>query len=244
MGKKRRKKRRIKGRVFLVLLMLAAVVATLASPVFNIESIEISTGENLTQEQILMASGITAGVNTFKFSMGRARKRIAGIPYVDTVRVRRKLPGAVSIDVTESVLLAYVPYMGSMAGIDKNAKVLEVVPIQDESEKIYIDTAQPKKIDPGEQIGIDEPKIIDIIVLYLSKFEEYGISETVERLHVPSQVETGFTTRTGLYVNFSETDDMDYKFNMYLRVLTEIGSDAAGFLDLSVPEEAKYRKNI
>ena len=60
---------------------------------------------------------------------------------------------------------------------------------------------------------------------------------------MPSQVETGFTTKSGLFVNFGQIDDIDYKFKMYQGVITKIGSDATGVLDMTNPQKAAHRKN-
>lgn len=242
--KRRRRKRRLRRRVIITLLILTTALVTLASPLFNIESVSITGGEKVEHQQILMASGIVSKVNIFRISTRKAEKRIASIPYIDTVKVRRILPHTVSIEVTECTLLAYVPYMGSMAGIDKNGKVLEVIPINEVPDKIIVETVEPKKIDPGTKIGIDESQIIDIIVLYLQKFEEYGVYDTISRLNVPSTAETGFTTKSGLIVNFGSTDDIDYKFKMYQSVIEKIGSDSTGVLDMTNPQKVAHRKNL
>src|SRR5690606_4360106 len=93
---------------------------------------EISiTGQTLTSEQAIFdALGIQPYTSTVAFDVEAARQRIAELPAVDTVSVRKSFPGDVTVVVTEKVPVArwrvdgitfVIDSMGEQIGEDRGA---------------------------------------------------------------------------------------------------------------------------
>jgi cell division protein FtsQ len=92
-------------RMMLRLATVAAVVIALVlgiSVFFKVETVEVSGCSQYSAWSIREASGIEDGENLLTLSRGKAAgKIIAAFPYIDSVRIGIKLPGTVTIEVTE-----------------------------------------------------------------------------------------------------------------------------------------------
>lgn len=100
-----RKKRKIIFRLIkwtsLVVLLMGGGIYFLLSPFFNIKNITIVGNEKITQETIISLSGIELEQNTFKVSKSKVEQAIKTNAYIDSVKIKRKLPETIEIQVTE-----------------------------------------------------------------------------------------------------------------------------------------------
>ena len=65
------------------------------------------TGQSLTSEQAIFdALGVEPHTSTVSFDVEAARQRIAALPSVATVNVRKSFPGDVSVSITEKIPVA------------------------------------------------------------------------------------------------------------------------------------------
>jgi len=243
-AKKRRKKKKFRGFFVICLLIIASIIITFTTPAFNISTVNVLGNEKLDPEQVKLASGIISGVNTFKISTKKAEKSISTIPYIDSVEVKRVLPGKINIKISECKIEAYIPFIASLVGIDKNGKVVEAVSSDTEVDRYKINVPI-KEFNLGEKIAIDDTKITDIIIMYMDCFSRYEISDKIANVDITSLEDTSFTTKFGLVVKLGGSEDIDYKLKYYKRLLQEIGEEATGLLDLTnTADKVPYRKNI
>lgn len=100
-----RKKRKIIFRLIkwtsLVILLIGGGVCFLLSSFFNVRNIVISGNEKITQETITSLSGIELEQNTFKISKSKVEQAIKTNAYIDSVKIKRKLPETIEIQVVE-----------------------------------------------------------------------------------------------------------------------------------------------
>ena len=76
---------------------------------FKITDITVEGAEKYTAGQIIAVSGIEKDNSVFFLNASSAEVAIkSALPYVDTVKVTRHLPGTVTIRITESVSAAYI----------------------------------------------------------------------------------------------------------------------------------------
>ena len=100
-----RKKRKIIFRLIkwtsLVMLLIGGSIYFLLSSFFNIDNIVILGNEKMTQETIISLSGIELEQNTFKISKSKVEQAIKTNAYIDSVKIKRKLPDTIEIQVVE-----------------------------------------------------------------------------------------------------------------------------------------------
>ena len=100
-----KKKRKIIFRLIkwtsLVVLLVGGGIYFLLSPFFNIKNVTIIGNEKITQDTIMSLSEIELEQNTFKISKNKVEQAIKANAYIDSVKVKRKLPDGIEIQVTE-----------------------------------------------------------------------------------------------------------------------------------------------
>lgn len=84
-----------------MLVICAAIVAALTL-FFRVEEVRVSGQERYTAEEVLQASGVKQGDNLFLLNKYDLAGRIVEeLPYIEELRISRKLPDTLLIDVTE-----------------------------------------------------------------------------------------------------------------------------------------------
>jgi len=93
---------------------------------FRLKNIDVSSAKRLTREEILGLAGIESGKDLLRMNLKRMGEHILQNPWVETVRINRYFPDALSITITEREPLAIVN-MGFIYYLDKNANVFKVL---------------------------------------------------------------------------------------------------------------------
>lgn len=134
--KKRKEKskwRKLKKVIFgiLKLIIIIGVLVGIGaflfvSPVFNITEIQVENASKISANTYISLSEIKLGENIFRISKSKVRSAITKESYVEEVEIKRKLPGTVSIIVTERTPKYVIEKNGGIyMYIDKNGYYLE-----------------------------------------------------------------------------------------------------------------------
>lgn len=125
--KKKRKKKNLRRRFLIALVLVVACAIFLASPVFNIKTVTVSGNVYYTDEEVVNMSGAVTGRNLV-FCPGKKeiRKRLLQDPYFAKVKVKRHLPSALEIRVTERKQVAAIIYGNRYIVIDEEGRVLRI----------------------------------------------------------------------------------------------------------------------
>ena len=136
--RRHKSKRRTRGRfpglykAFSAVMILAAVVAACAV-FFRVGEIQVVGNVRYTAEEIIAVTGVQTGKNLFSVDRAKLAREIRSrLPYVKTVSIRRALPDALIISVTEGEAVAAVPDGANWWLIDSAGKLLEMVPSADD----------------------------------------------------------------------------------------------------------------
>ena len=123
--KKVRKKKHYLLRFLIVVGVIAALIAFLLSPVFNVKKITVTGNYYYTDDEVINIAAATKGVNIFIHS-GRSaiKERLEKDPYFSDVKVSMGLPSTLKIRVTERRQVAAIVYGNQYVVIDVNGTVL------------------------------------------------------------------------------------------------------------------------
>ena len=91
---------------------------------FNIKEIEVRDNVVSNKNDIIAKSGIFTGDNIMSFSKRKAKKGIKEIPIIKDVRISRRYPSKVVIDVEEEESYFIMEMDGAYYEIEKNGKVI------------------------------------------------------------------------------------------------------------------------
>lgn len=71
------------------------------SPYLSVDEIIIEGNSRITEEEILRVAGISGGMNILTVNSGYAKEGLLAHPYIEEVKISRKLPGTVRIEIIE-----------------------------------------------------------------------------------------------------------------------------------------------
>ncbi|MBU5482983.1 FtsQ-type POTRA domain-containing protein [Clostridium sp. MSJ-11] len=123
--KRRRKKFLKKSIIFFLFLISTLITLCLKHPFFNVKNIEIQGNKNISPEIIKELSNIQVGNNIFYLNMDKAKEDIKNNPYIMEVKIARKLPSTVVIQINEREAVFYGKTSDGYVIIDKYGVVLE-----------------------------------------------------------------------------------------------------------------------
>ena len=128
-SKKEKKEGKKKNKIIIFFLSSISLIVVLAiftftAPLFNITNIDVDGNNIVPKETIISLSGLKKGENIFKFN-NQIIAKIKENQYIDTVKIKRNLPGNVIISVKEREIKYQINLINSFAYIDKNGYILE-----------------------------------------------------------------------------------------------------------------------
>ena len=183
-------------------------------------------------------------------------------PYLDTVQIRRRYPSGIEIIVTECEPVAVIQdekaevpdpedetktiTIGNTGCwlIDRNGKLLENIPYSQRSEltRIYGVTLVKPEIGKSAEILQEDTK--KPLFLLLNTAEDDGILQDIGGMDFSEPYAIRFNYLGRFVVKLGSTEDLDVKMR-YLHLIVEekLGSNAAGTLDLSDVQTARFIPN-
>jgi len=93
---------------------------------FSLKSIDVSSARHLTRDEILGLAGLEPGKDLLGMNLKRMGEHVLQNPWVETVRINRYFPDAVSIAITEREPVAIVN-MGFIYYLDKKGNIFKVL---------------------------------------------------------------------------------------------------------------------
>ncbi len=268
-SKQRRRRRRARRdgtpTVLVLLCLLLTVVAIIlaATLFFKIETITLTGDTRYSQQYVAEASGLETGDNLVLFDKISVKAGIyEACPYLDTVQILRRYPSGIEIIVTECEPVAVIQdekaeipdpeddtktiTIGNTGCwlMDRNGKLLENIPYSQRSEltRIYGMTLVDPQIGKTAEFLQEDTK--KPLFLLLNTAEDDGILQDIGGMDFAEPYAIRFNYLGRFVVKVGSTEDLDVKMR-YLHLIVEekLGSNAAGTLDLSDIQTARFIPN-
>lgn len=179
---KKRKIVAILGLIILIGIMLALI---LFSSLFNIKTITVTNNSKVDATEIIQNSGLVVGNNMFKTLSSASKSGIKTNPYIEDVRIIKKLNGEVIIEVTERTATFMLQRETDYAYINNQGYVLEnsYTPLELPIIKGY----SSKELDPGNRIDVDDLKKLDIVIQLMEAAKSNGIKELITTIDISDE---------------------------------------------------------
>ena len=246
--KKRRNRRRRKGRfaflyrLLCVLLILGAVGAALAI-FFKAEHIEITGNSRYTNEEIIAAGGIQQGDNLYMLN----KYEIAGnltstLPYVESVRIYRKLPDTLCLEVRECTEMVGIEQDGKVWLMCHTGKILEGVEPDAAANCAAVTgltLTDPQPSTPAVAAPENELALRQLLQL-LEQLKNKGMLDDVQAIHLedPHVITMRYLDRFNVELPWNT--DFDYKLNFLSAVVEKLEDYEKGTLKLTEDGEAHF----
>ncbi len=215
---------------FLVLLGAVVVAGAALWPGFTPKSIEVNGNHNASRAEILAKAGIEPNVNVWLQNLGAIEARVASIPYVGAVHVRRIPPATVAIDVTERIPFAVVTEDSQAVLVDRDLRVLQAADAP--SDLVTFTLPSGSDLTPGVFLKSDDA------VRLRTSYDELIAAHVVP-------IALGFdkfdglvaTMRGGIQVMLGDDDEMARKIALIDPILAQVvrRGKPADAIDLRAP---------
>jgi|GEM_PF-3378573 len=223
-------------------ILLAVAFASLAF--FRIRTIEVIGCAKCSPVMVAEASDVDIGDRLFFNS----RKKIADgilekLPYADSVRVHRKFPSTLSLEITEttpvgSILCNNVSYL-----INSRCKLLEYYPADSDTSSLVIDGLEVGVSVPGQEIVLSNQLYADSLSTLLQALEDYDLLDTVSRINMTKLYNISFLYDNRISVEIGDVSSLERKLELFQEVHSRLGTLVHGTLDLSDVGRATFSLN-
>jgi len=163
--KKINAKKIIISMVIVLFIALCGTIYYLTTSVFNIASVKVYGNAKNSVDTYISLSGLNINeTNIFAFTSGNVEKRIKENPYVEEVRIERKLPNIVELYITERKVDYQINYLNSYVYLNSQGYILEIN--KEEKDVLIIDglTSLSDNIQLGQRISNEDLIKLDTIL--------------------------------------------------------------------------------
>ncbi|MEI7884804.1 MAG: cell division protein FtsQ/DivIB [Clostridia bacterium] len=200
-------------------------------PFFNIEIIDYSSDtKDLVIDPISLSH--PSGKNIFEFNNAALSSLIYDNPEVENVKIFRKLPNKLQIEVSRRIPFLIIKNYNGFALIDKNGICLQQVSkISDYESPFLNNNFLDKKVENGQKI-IDNKLVLSITLL--TKLEKKLIDQILE-IQIVSFSEISLYLNNSNTVLFGGLSDFEEKQKLLLQILADkqIDKMKIQYIDLS-----------
>ena len=245
--KKLLRKRKIKNFIFsafLLTLVVAAGVILAFTVFFKIEKISVENCSVYPKKSVIAKCGVAEGDNLLAASSEKINKALsASLPYIDSVTVKKKLPGTLVLSVTETREKAAVSYKGAFVLLDGNGKILDSDASLLRENVALIEGIKAVSPKEGSLLKISNESKQDIVLKILKGISAVGIEKTSE-INVTDLSKITLQYDNRIKIKLGDTTDLDLKLKRAKAALDredEINNKTVGVLDVRSSPYAYFR---
>ncbi len=244
-SKKKKMGKKIIGFFSILVLVAVIVVLALTAPIFNITEITVNGNKQVSSNMIISLSGLRKGENIFKFNSS-VEQKIKENAYIETVNVKRKLPGTVEISVEERTIKYQINLINSYVYIDKNGYILE-----NSAEKKDVPVLVGLSIKENEMLNEKRLKTEDLeklndIIKIMNSAKAINIDNLITEINTENRDNyVLYLESKGKRINIGDTSNLANKMLYVQRILeNEEGKTGSAFVngDLSAGFKPYFRE--
>lgn len=236
-ARRRRAKRNIIAAIAAAVIIITGIVVSV-TVVFKIDTITVNGESPYTSEQITAAFGYNYGDNLFKFSIDSASAAIeTSLPYLETVTIRRHLPGTVQIDVTQSVETYSMNTDSGWAVLSPTFKVLRLS-AEPATGLTYLSGVTAETPTAGKPITLTDADTMSALETITSTLAKYSFAP-VNEIDLTNLLEITFLYDNRIRVLIGTINDVDNKIDYAHNLVTpelltdSLSANERGSLDVS-----------
>ncbi len=238
--KKLKKRRKIAFYTFLVILLICTVTVLSLTVFFNISKITVNGNSHYTAQKIIDESGLKKGDNLFRMNKFKIIDSLkAKLPYLDSVKIDRKLPVSIEINVTESENFMCVSSGSGICVVDKNLKILNRVAIApDGLATVY--GATPTKAEVGSTLVCENGTETTLLQLANALYESFG-SGNVTSIDITAAYDIRVRYQDRIDIKFGTLENISSKVRLVEYVISENSQSEHAEIDVSSGKRAYYK---
>lgn len=240
---RRRRRGRFSGllKLFAVLIAGAAIVYALAL-FFRMDHIAVTGNARYTEAEVLEASGLETGGNLYFLNKFDVKETIfAALPYVEEVRIYRKLPDTLLIELRECTAVAGVESTHGIWLISDQGKLLELTDTLPPGCPLIrgcepVDPAPIQTVNFGEEAAYRG----SVVLTLLREAEDREMRDKLGAIEMGDDAALSFGYMDRFTVRLPWTADVGYKLVSLSTVVDYLENNETGVIDLMTEGKASF----
>lgn len=227
------------------LLLIGTIIAALAfmsTVFFEVKEIEIRGNSKYTEMEIIAAANVPKGEKLFYISGFETSKNVfEKLPYVDRVRIKRRPPSKLIVEVEETVASVALHHGGMTYLIDNKCKLLEFFPTNNRQGYPIIQCSAVISPQPGKTVAFEEEYMLKSVKDVIEHLLSDEIATKVTKINIEKLYDVTFMYENRIKVYLGDTTDLAKKIRYLKKVLEDIGLDEKGTINIKNTERTIYR---
>ena len=218
--KKKNKGKKIKSKIFILILIIIGIgIFALVSPIFNIDEIKVIGNEKVESETIESLSGIEKGKNIFQISKKNIINDVKENPYINSVQVKRRLPGTIELDIEERKLAYQVKVINSYVYIDYKGYILEVSSKQEKVPLVEGFTTDQDTLLNGKRLINNDIEKIRTILTIMETSKAIEINNLISKITIQNNEFVLELKKENKIIYLGEANDLTNKMTFVKTML-------------------------
>ena len=245
---RRRRRRGGLGRLLRPLSVVLAAVAVVAALTlfFKVDKIEVLGNSRYQESEIAAASGVLRGDNLVLLDKYAISQRLCKeLPYITEVRVNRKFPDTLLVEVTETKAVASIQGAGGYwlinSGGESGGKLLEMG--EAEAAKDYLQLIGLEAVEPaiGKRLELTEgsPVSRERLAALLGAMEDREMFARADNLDFTGPEELILNYDGRFRVEIFYDADFDFKLHCLLEVVARLEPNERGTIRMTLQDDNK-----
>ncbi|MGE4549345.1 MAG: cell division protein FtsQ/DivIB [Intestinibacillus sp.] len=226
----------------LCLLLIFGAGALALTVFFKVDTVEVEGDTRYSADELRQTLGVQKGDNLFFWGKTAGISRLfANYPYLDQVRVRRRLPDTLVLSVTECTARAALQAGDGYVLVDQNGKLLEQVASDGIGQMPVVagisvtDTVIGRNLDSRVDAN-------NQLFTLLGALAEAGIMKDVNFINMNSLADIRVGYQGRFDVHFGSVLDLERKLRFLKAVVDErLSPSDIGVIDLTDETRARFR---
>ena len=227
-----------------VLVMLTVAAFFVHDQVFKIRDVDIRSVQNISQEEVMRLSGITANTSYFGLNEEKIRAGIESNRYLRFESMEKVWPNGVILNIQERQPCINVLNAGIQYVVASDGMVLEsYASLRLDNGCIKTTGLSIRDIRVGSQIVCYNSEQLDAMLDIAAELDAQGCMDEIAEINL-SMLDSIYLVTTDSYVaNIGDAQELRPKIGTVRAVVAELRSRGlkGGMIEATVPGEASYR---
>ena len=227
-----------------VLVMLTVAAIFVRDQVFKIRDVEIRSVQNISQEEVMRLSGITANTSYFGLNEEKIRAGIENNRYLRFESMEKVWPNGVILNIQERQPCINVLNAGIQYVVASDGMVLEAyASLRLDNGCIKTTGLNIRDIRVGSQVICYNSEQLDAMLNIVAELDAQGCMNEIAEMNL-SMLDSIYLVTTDSYVaNIGDAQQLRPKIGTVRAVVTELRNRGlkGGMIEATVPGEASYR---
>lgn len=230
-------------KIFAILILLIGLIAfLLCSSLFNIKNISVSGNNKLSENKIISLSSLEIDTNMFRYNKSEIAKKIKENAYIESVKISRKLPSTIKIDIEEREATYMLQFADSYVYINNQGYMLDI-----SNEKLDIPilvgfTTDLSNIKAGNRINVEDLKKMKMVIEIYETARANELNELITKIDISNPKNyTIALEKEGKTVYLGDGTELNPRM-LCLKSILEVNKGVPGeiFLNVDLNSERVY----